>query len=112
MGGEWEAEWYWDRLRSSSHVAENPFGDEVREAEHVFLGIEPHGQFPLLLSEEILQGHVYITGRSGTTVVIKDAPQLEVVAVNSIGETIDATPAPVGDELFIRGEEHLFCIAE
>ncbi|MEM8679088.1 MAG: PQQ-binding-like beta-propeller repeat protein [Planctomycetota bacterium] len=57
-------------------------------------------------------GHVYLSDRDGTTVVIKDAPQLEVVAVNSIGETIDATPAPVGDELFIRGEEHLFCIAE
>lgn len=57
-------------------------------------------------------GHVYFTGRSGTTVVIKDAPDLEIVATNSLGETIDATPAPVDSELFIRGENHLFCIAE
>lgn len=57
-------------------------------------------------------GHVYVTGRSGTTVVIKDAEKLEVVARNSVGETVDATPAPVDNELFIRGERHLFCIAE
>ena len=56
-------------------------------------------------------GHVYITGRSGTTVVIKDGPALEVVAENSVGEGVDATPAPVDNELFIRGEKHLFCIA-
>ncbi len=57
-------------------------------------------------------GHVYLTDRSGTTTVIKDANQLEVVATNSVGETVDATPAPVDDELFIRGEKHLFCISE
>ena len=57
-------------------------------------------------------GHVFVTGRSGTTVVIKDAEQLEVVAVNHLGETVDATPAPVDDELFIRGENHLFCIRQ
>ena len=55
-------------------------------------------------------GHVYLTGRSGTTVVIKDADELDIVATNSVGETVDATPAPIGNQLFIRGENHLFCI--
>ena len=59
-----------------------------------------------------LGGHVYLTGRSGTTVVIKDSDQLKIVASNSVGETVDATPAPVDNELFIRGENHLFCISE
>jgi outer membrane protein assembly factor BamB len=57
-------------------------------------------------------GHVYLTGRSGTTVVIEDANALKVVSTNSVGEGVDATPAPVDDELFIRGEKHLFCIAK
>ncbi len=56
-------------------------------------------------------GHVYLTGRTGATVVIKDSNVLNIVATNNVGETVDATPAPVDDELFIRGEEHLFCIA-
>jgi outer membrane protein assembly factor BamB len=57
-------------------------------------------------------GHVYLTDRSGRIVVIKDAPSLEVVAENDMGEGVDATPAPVGDALFIRGEQHLFCIGQ
>lgn len=57
-------------------------------------------------------GRVYLTDRSGTTVVIKDADKLEILATNNVGETVDATPAPVDSELFIRGERHLFCIAE
>ncbi len=57
-------------------------------------------------------GHVYLTGRSGTVVVIDDAPQMKVVSVNSLGEGVDATPAIANDELFIRGEKHLFCIAK
>ena len=55
-------------------------------------------------------GHVYLTDRDGTTVVIRDSDRFEVVATNSVGETVDATPAAVDDELFVRGENHLFCI--
>ena len=57
-------------------------------------------------------GYIYVTGRRGTTVVLKDSDKLEIVATNSVGETVDATPAPVDNELFIRGESHLFCISE
>ncbi len=56
-------------------------------------------------------GHVYLTSRAGTTVVISDAAELNIVATNNVDETVDATPAPVDNELFIRGEQHLFCIA-
>jgi outer membrane protein assembly factor BamB len=56
-------------------------------------------------------GNVYLTARNGTTVVIKDADQLKIVATNSVDETVGATPAPVDNELFIRGDVHLFCFA-
>jgi outer membrane protein assembly factor BamB len=57
-------------------------------------------------------GHVYLSARNGTTVVIQDSEELKIEATNNLGETIDATPAPVGNELIIRGEKHLFCIAK
>ena len=57
-------------------------------------------------------GHIYLTGRRGNITVIKDAPTLEIIATNSLGEGVDATPAPVGHELFVRGERHLFCLSE
>lgn len=56
-------------------------------------------------------GYVFLTGRDGNTVVIKDSPKLEVVATNKLGEPVDATPVPDGSELFIRGEKHLYCIS-
>ncbi len=57
-------------------------------------------------------GHIYLTGLSGTTVVIKDSPTFEIVAMNTLDEIIGATPAPVDRELFLRGDKHLYCIAE
>jgi hypothetical protein len=29
-----------------------------------------------------------------------------------MGEGVDATPAAVGADLFIRGERHLFCVSQ
>ena len=55
-------------------------------------------------------GRVFLTDRGGTIVVIRDAAHLEVLATNDMEEGVDATPAPVDDELFIRGQRHLFCI--
>lgn len=55
---------------------------------------------------------IYISGRDGTTLVLNKGTELEILATNNIGETIDATLAIAGNQLFIRGENHLFCIAE
>jgi len=57
-------------------------------------------------------GYVFLTDRNGKTTVIKDANELSIVSTNSVGEPVDATPAPAGKELFLRGETHLFCIAD
>jgi outer membrane protein assembly factor BamB len=57
-------------------------------------------------------GKVYLVGRNGTCVVIKDADKLEVVATNTMGEPMDASPAIVGKEIILRGKENLYCIAE
>lgn len=79
---------------------------------------EPHyltkrtGLRTIYASPVVAGGHVYLTDRDGKTVVIEDSEQFNIVAENSVGETVDATPAPVGDQLFIRGERHLFCIQE
>lgn len=57
-------------------------------------------------------GKVYITGRGGKTVVIKDSNEFEVIEENDIGEPVDATIALAGNQLFIRGQKHLFCIEQ
>ncbi len=55
---------------------------------------------------------IYVSGREGVTAVLEYGPQLKILASNDLGEPIDATPALVGDEIFIRGHQHLFCIGE
>jgi outer membrane protein assembly factor BamB len=57
-------------------------------------------------------GRVYLVGRDGAAIVIKDADKLEVLATNRLSDRFDASPAVAGNELFLRGREHLYCIAE
>lgn len=53
--------------------------------------------------------HIYITGRNGTTIVLKHSDEYDVVASNDLGEPCDATPAIVGNQILLRGSNHLFC---
>jgi outer membrane protein assembly factor BamB len=57
-------------------------------------------------------GKIYISSREGTTLVIKPGKELQVLATNSLDETIDASPAIVGREIIIRTEGGLYCIGE
>jgi outer membrane protein assembly factor BamB len=51
-----------------------------------------------------------LTSEDGDTFVIKAGPVHEVLATNSVGEPMYASPA-LGDEaIYIRGEQHLFAI--
>lgn len=58
------------------------------------------------------EGRVYITGRNGTTLVLKRSSELEVLATNKLDDTIDASPALAGDQLFLRGGKFLYCIQQ
>lgn len=55
---------------------------------------------------------VYLVGRTGKTVVLKESDTLEPLATNVLEDRFDASPAAVGKELFLRGHEHLYCLAE
>lgn len=56
-------------------------------------------------------GRVYLTDRTGTTLVLKEGAGVEVLATNKLDDPTDASPAAVGRELFLRGEKFLYCIA-
>lgn len=55
---------------------------------------------------------VYLTGRDGTTLVIKHGSAFETLARNKLDDDIDASPAIVERELYLRGRKFLYCIAE
>lgn len=57
-------------------------------------------------------GRVYVTDLNGKTIVVSHADQPKVLAVNLLDDEFAASAAIVGQELFLRGKTHLYCIAE
>jgi len=55
-------------------------------------------------------GKLYVAGREGTVLVLKQGPAFEVLARNKLDEGIDASPLALGKQLFLRGSKHLYCI--
>jgi outer membrane protein assembly factor BamB len=55
-------------------------------------------------------GRVYITDRTGVTLVLRNSPKFEVLAKNTLDNGVDASPAIVGDAIYIRTYTHLYSI--
>ncbi|HEY8549734.1 MAG TPA: PQQ-binding-like beta-propeller repeat protein [Vicinamibacterales bacterium] len=55
-------------------------------------------------------GRIYIVGREGTTVVLGDGAALEVLATNELDDDIDASPALVDGNIYLRGAKRLYAI--
>jgi outer membrane protein assembly factor BamB len=55
-------------------------------------------------------GLVYLSADDGSTTVIRPGRKLDVVSKNSLGESMYASPAVSDGRVYLRGEEHLFCI--
>ncbi|MFB3890742.1 MAG: PQQ-binding-like beta-propeller repeat protein [Phycisphaerae bacterium] len=81
--------------------------------------------FGTCYASPVLAGkHIYVFGMSGTSVVIEPGRQFKLVARNKIEhvtypgawygkpEGFSSTPVPDGKDLFIRGDEYLYCVGE
>jgi outer membrane protein assembly factor BamB len=57
-------------------------------------------------------GRIYVTGRDGVTVVLRHDSENATLAVNRLKDSFSASPALADRELYLRGEQFLYCIAE
>lgn len=57
-------------------------------------------------------GRIYIADRSGLTVVLAHEDPPRILAWNSLDDGFSASPVAVEDQLFLRGEHFLYCLAE
>jgi len=55
-------------------------------------------------------GRIYVSNQEGRTTVIKAGREFEVIAENDLDEGFMASPAVVGDALFLRTNTHLYRI--
>jgi outer membrane protein assembly factor BamB len=57
-------------------------------------------------------GRIYVTGRDGTTVVLRHDRENATLAINHLDDSFSASAALVDREIYLRGEKFLYCIAE
>jgi outer membrane protein assembly factor BamB len=60
----------------------------------------------------IADGRVYIIGREGGAVVLQDAAPFDTLATSQLEGNFDASPVAVGNQLFLRSWNRLYCIAQ
>lgn len=70
------------------------------------------GMGTIYASLVVAADRIYITDRSGTTLVLKHGRKLEVMATNEIDEGVDASLVMVGEQILLRGAKHLYCIGK
>jgi outer membrane protein assembly factor BamB len=68
------------------------------------------GIFGIYASPVAAKDRVYVLGREGKCLVLKQGPKLEVLGTNALNDRTDSSIALAGKELFIRGHENLYCI--
>jgi len=84
---------------------------EARTGKVIFERERLPGLNSLYASPVGVRDRIYLPGRDGTVLVLKQGDKVEVLATNHLGEGVDASPAVVGKQLFLRGEKHVYCIA-
>jgi outer membrane protein assembly factor BamB len=119
----------WSRRRGTPYVP-SPllYGDSLYTLQHyqglisrldVKTGDDQGGPFRLDAIDNVYAspvgaaGRVYVTSRDGVTQVMSHGDKLpKMLAVNHLDDSINASAAIAGRELFLRGERWLYCIAE
>jgi len=84
---------------------------DAKSGEPFMEGVRLPGVSSIYASPAGAAGRVYLVARDGTTLVIKDQPKLEILATNKLDHPIDASPAIVGGQMFLRAKTRLYCIA-
>jgi outer membrane protein assembly factor BamB len=63
-------------------------------------------------SPVVVDDRVYLTDKKGNTVVFKAADKYEQLALNALGEPVDATPAIPDGRIYLRTLKNLYCIGK
>jgi outer membrane protein assembly factor BamB len=85
---------------------------DIKTGEPLIEQVRLPGLNTMYASPVAAAGRIYFTSREGATIVLKHGPKFEVLATNRLDEGIDASPAIVGKQMFLRGERRLYCIEE
>ena len=85
---------------------------DARTGEPLYDPIRLEGLSEVYASPVGASGRVYLLGRDGNALVIENGPEFKILAQNSLDDGFDASPAIVGEEMYLRGYRSLYKIAE
>jgi outer membrane protein assembly factor BamB len=58
----------------------------------------------------LADGKIYCTSEEGTTTVVRSGPAFEILGVSKLDSHTLASPVAVGNQIFIRTADYLYCI--
>lgn len=61
-------------------------------------------------SPTLADGRIYLFSREGKALILRPGPRFEKLAENQLAATIFATPAFVGNAIYLRSDTHLYCL--
>jgi outer membrane protein assembly factor BamB len=67
---------------------------------------------PFSASPVAADGKVYLVNEAGRATVFRAGDRPEVLSENEVGAAILATPALADGAIFLRSDQHLYCISE
>ena len=85
---------------------------DTRTGEPLYDPIRLEGLSEVYASPVGASGRVYLLGRDGNALVIENGPEFKILAQNALDDGFDASPAIVGEEMYLRGYRSLYKIAE
>ena len=59
-----------------------------------------------------VEDRIYIADLNGNTLVVKNGTKFEPLATNALDDSFSASPIVIGNELYLRGNNSLYCIAK
>jgi outer membrane protein assembly factor BamB len=85
---------------------------DAKTGQQVYQKRVPTGGGAYSASPIAADGKVYMSSEDGDIHVVKAGREFELLATNRMGEVLMATPAVSNGVLYVRGQKHLFAIAE
>lgn len=83
---------------------------EVKTGKKIWLERLPEASFSA--SPVLVDGNIYACSEQGDVFVFAADATFKLLAQNSLGEVIRATPAVADGRMYIRGQHHLYCVTK
>lgn len=79
----------------------------------VYVDRQPlQGMYGIYASPVAADRRVFVTDRSGKTLVLKADQEFQVLATNKLEDSFNSSPALAGKQMFLRGRRFLYCLSE